>query len=197
MTIELPKPISKEDLETHLHFSFSQLNTYLICPMKYAHQYVRGTPWQTKPVALPFGKAIHRSSETYYVALQKNGEIIPVDQLIEVFTSVFDREIKTTDLELTLKEGETIESLRDKGIELLKLFHQEIRPQQIAAVEFPFAVSVPDIINGGGDLPIRLVGYFDLVERFLRSESAVVWAARVIGTECMTLNHCIKTKCLR
>jgi hypothetical protein len=31
------------------------------------------------------------------------------------------------------------------------------------AVELPFSVSVPDIINGG-DLPIQLVGYFDLVE---------------------------------
>jgi len=64
-----------------------------------------------------------------------------------------------------MKEGETIGGLRDQGIELLRLFHREIRPQKIAAVEFPFSLSVPDILNGGGTLPIRLVGFFDLVER--------------------------------
>jgi len=32
------------------------------------------------------------------------------------------------------------------------------------AVEFPFSVKIPDIINGNGDLPIKLEGVFDLVE---------------------------------
>jgi len=32
------------------------------------------------------------------------------------------------------------------------------------AVEFPFNVKVPDIITGNGNLPLDLVGYFDLIE---------------------------------
>ena len=88
-----------------------------------------------------------------------------VDQVIATFEMVFDNDIKSTEVELTLKEGETIGSLREQGIQLLKLFHQEIRPQKIAGVEVPFSVSVPDILNGGGDLPIKMVGYYDLVER--------------------------------
>lgn len=32
------------------------------------------------------------------------------------------------------------------------------------AVEFPFSVKIPDIINGNGDLPIKLEGVFDFVE---------------------------------
>jgi putative RecB family exonuclease len=152
-------------MEGQLHFSYSQLSTFLICPMKYAHQYVWATPPETKPVALPFGKAIHKGAETYYRSLMETGEIIPVEQVIETFEMVFDRETKNSDLELTMKEGETIGGLREQGIELMKLFHKEIQPQKIAAVEFPFTVSIPDILNGGGDLPIKLVGYFDLVER--------------------------------
>ena len=153
------------EMESQLHFSYSQLSTFLICPMKYAHSYVWGTPPETKPIALPFGKAIHKGAEIFYRSIMETGEISPVDQVIETFKIVFDRETKNPDLELTMKEGETIGGLREQGIELVKLFHKEILPQKIAGVEVPFSISIPDILNGGGDLPIKLVGYFDLVER--------------------------------
>jgi len=153
------------EMEGQLHFSYSQLSTFIICPMKYAHQYVWGTPPETKPVALPFGKAIHKAAEAYYRTLKDTGEIMPVDQVITTFETVFDNDIKSTEVELTLKEDETLETIRQQGIQLLKLFHKEIRPQKIAGVEVPFSVSVPDILNGGGELPIKLVGYYDLVER--------------------------------
>jgi CRISPR/Cas system-associated exonuclease Cas4 (RecB family) len=153
------------EMEGQLHFSYSQLSTFILCGMKYAHQYVWGTQPETKPVALPFGRAIHKAAEAYYRTLKETGEIIAVDQLIATFETVFDNDIKSTEVELTLKEGETIGSLREQGVQLLRLFHSEVRPQKIAGVEVPFSVSVPDILNGGGDLPIKLVGYYDLVER--------------------------------
>jgi putative RecB family exonuclease len=165
MENDFVKSESRADFEGQLHFSYSQLSTFLICPMKYAHQYVWGTPWESKPIALPFGRAVHKSAELYYLCLKETGEIIPLGQMIDTFVAVYDGEVKQTEIEISLKEGETIAGLRDQGVELLKLFHKEIRPQQIAGVEVPFSVSVPDILNGGGDLPIKLVGYFDLVER--------------------------------
>ena len=61
-----PLELPQTGQAVHLHLSSSQLNTYLICPAKYAHQYVYGTPWETKPAALPFGKAIHKAAEVYY-----------------------------------------------------------------------------------------------------------------------------------
>jgi CRISPR/Cas system-associated exonuclease Cas4 (RecB family) len=165
METEFVKPAPRGEMEGQLHFSYSQLSTYLICPAKYGHQYVWGTPPETKPIALPFGKAIHKAAEAYYRTLKDTGEIITVDQVIGTFEMVFDRETKNSDLELTLKEGVTLVALREQGIELLKLFHKEILPQKIAGVEVRFSTSVPDILNGGGDLPIKLVGFFDLVER--------------------------------
>jgi len=161
MALQLVKP--REETEVQLHFSYSQLNTYLICPMKYYFQYVVGVDWETKPAALIFGKSIHKSAETYYVNLKENGEIIPVEQMIAVFESVMDTEVKKTEVAITYKEGENLESLRDQGRAFIKLFHAEINPQKIVAVEFPFSITIPDI-NGNGDLPIKLVGYFDLVE---------------------------------
>ena len=174
MSLQMVKPPPRRETETHLHFSYSQLNTYLICPMKYAHNYVWGTPWETKPVALPFGKAIHKAAETYYKNIQETGEIIPVDQVIATFEIVFREETGKTDTALTFKNGENLETLREKGIGLLKLFHEEIKPQKIVAVEFPFSVKVPDIINGNGDLPINMEGYFDLIESDREGNYAVV-----------------------
>ena len=165
METEFVKPTPRGEMEGQLHFSYSQLSTFLICPAKYGHSYVWGTPAETKPVALPFGKAIHKAAEAYYRNLKDTGEIITVNQVIATFEMVFDNDIKSTEVELSHKEDETLGTLREQGIELLKLFHKEIKPQTIAAVEFPFSVSLPDILNGGGDLPIKLVGYFDLVER--------------------------------
>jgi len=174
MSLQLIKPQPREERETHLHFSYSQLNTYLICPMKYAHNYVWGTSWETKPVALPFGKAVHKAAETYYRNLKETGEIIPVDELITDFEIVFREELGKTEIKLTFKNGENLESLRDQGIELLKLFHAEIKPQKIVAVEYPFCMKVPDVINGNGDLPIKLEGYFDLIESDQEGNYAVV-----------------------
>ena len=162
MALQLVK--TRKETEVQLHFSYSQLNTYLICPMKFYFQYVVGVDWETKPVALIFGKSIHKPAEIYYVNLKENGEIIPVEQMIAVFESVMDTEVKKTKVEITYKEGENLESLRDQGRALIKLFYAEINPQKIVAVEFPFSVKIPDIINGNGNLPIKLIGYFDLVE---------------------------------
>ena len=47
---------------------------------------------------------------------------------------------------------------------MLKIFHSTVEPQKVVAVEVPFSVKIPDLANGGGFLPIRLTGVFDLVE---------------------------------
>ena len=96
--------VPRGEMEGQIHFSYSQLNTYLICPAKYGHQYVWGTPPETKSVALPFGKAIHKAAEAYYTTLKDTGEIMSVDQVIATFEIVFDNDIKSTEVELTLKE---------------------------------------------------------------------------------------------
>jgi putative RecB family exonuclease len=165
MENDFVKPETRADFDGQLHFSYSQLSTFLICPMKYAHQYVWGTSWESKPIALPFGKAIHKAAEIYYLCLKETGEFIPLAQLIDTFVAAYDGEIKQTEVEISLKEGETIDGLKNQGIELLKLFFKESHPQKIAGVEVPFSVSIPDVLNGGGELPVKLVGYFDLVER--------------------------------
>lgn len=153
----------KPEIELRHHFSYSQLSTYLICPMKYAHSYVWGTPREVEPVALDFGTAIHRAVAAFYEALMKTKKIMPLDQMIAAFEDSLKEETSDEAVELAFKEGETLESLRLQGIELVKLFHAEVKPQKVVAVEYPFQVTVPDVINGG-DLPIDLKGYLDVIE---------------------------------
>ena len=146
-----------------LHVSYSQLFTYTLCPMKYAHNYVWATPPKNRPLAMIFGRAIHQAVEHYYRCLKETGELIPPAELTRVFTASFNRETQGSEVPINLKKGESLDGARSQGDELLQLFHQQIRPQKIVAIELPFAVSVPDLTNGG-DLPYQLVGYFDLIE---------------------------------
>jgi CRISPR/Cas system-associated exonuclease Cas4 (RecB family) len=162
MALHLLKPPPNQEA-AQLHVSYSQLFTYTMCPMKYAHNYVWATPSENRPMPMIFGKAIHAAAEQYYRCLQETGKTLPLDGMIEAFENSFSQEIKKSDVKIALKKGQSIEDARGQGAELVKLFHSEIRPQKIVAVELPFSVSVPDLVNGG-DLPYQLVGYFDLVE---------------------------------
>ena len=153
----------KEELTRTLHISFSQLATYLICPMRFSHQYVWGTQPESKPSALVFGKAIHRAVESFYRNLKDTGEIIPAERMEEVFKETVRDEISMAEVELTFKDGEDIDTLREQGVGLIRLFHAEIQPQKVMAVEFPFSSSIPDL-DGENMLPVKLVGIFDLIE---------------------------------
>ena len=155
---------SREELAGQLHVSYSQIYAYLIRPAKYAHQNVWGTPWESKPVALAFGSATHKAAESYYLNLKETGEVLPVERIISVFESVFYAESNEAEIRLTYKNGDDYDSLVKQGTELLTLFHSEINPQRVMAVEFPFQVSIPDLSTPGENLPFKLAGFFDLLE---------------------------------
>lgn len=148
---------------TQLHVSYSQLFTYTLCPMKYAHNYVWATLPESRPLPMIFGRAVHYAVERYYRCLQETGKTLPQPELEQAFTASFAQETKGSEIPIRLKNGESIAGAKALGAELLQLFHQQIRPQKIVAIELPFAVTVPDLVNGG-DLPYQLVGYFDLIE---------------------------------
>ena len=162
MTLHLLKPQARREA-TQLHVSYSQLVSYMLCPMKYAHNYVWATPPENRPLSMLFGRAIHKAVEEYYLCLQETGKALPLEEFKQDFEKLFSKEIESSDVRVSMKKDESLEGAKAQGAELLELFHREIRPQKIVAVELPFSVSVPDIVNGG-DLPFQLVGYFDLVE---------------------------------
>jgi hypothetical protein len=76
-----------EEMETHLHFSFSSSTPTLCCPMKFAHTYV-GEPHlnQTYRTSIREGNPQRRRS--LLPVSHGDREIIPVDQIIETFKAV-------------------------------------------------------------------------------------------------------------
>ncbi|MBF0474936.1 MAG: PD-(D/E)XK nuclease family protein [Deltaproteobacteria bacterium] len=155
---------SRVNPEEQVHISYSQLSTYLLCPMKYAHSYVYGTAWEQKPVALIFGQAIHRAVEQYYLYRKDTDDTIPIGHLIDFFRQSLDHGFKDNEVPISFKKGETANHLQSQGTELLKLFHAEVIPQQIIEVEKSFSVPIPDLTGMYKELPVRLVGRLDLIE---------------------------------
>ena len=163
MSIQVLEKVEDGVDRVQLHVSYSQVYTYLLCPMKYAHNYVYGTMPEHKPVSMVFGKAIHKAAEHYYLSLQDTGVVADVAEMEQAFAKSFTDEINHSDALILFKKDQTAEDLQEMGKKLIQLFHAEIKPQKIVAVELPFAVSIPDYF-GTGNLPIKLVGYFDLIE---------------------------------
>ena len=163
MSIQVLEKVADVVDRVQLHVSYSQVYTYLLCPMKYAHNYVYGTMPEHKPVSMVFGKAIHKAAEHYYLSLQDTGVVTDVGELEQTFEKCFTDEINHSDAPVLFKKEQTAEDLQEMGKQLIQLFHTEIKPQKVVAVELPFCVSIPDYF-GTGNLPIKLVGYFDLIE---------------------------------
>ena len=163
MSIQVLEKVEDGVDRVQLHVSYSQVYTYLLCPMKYAHNYVYGTMPEHKPVSMVFGKAIHKAAEHYYLSLQDTGVVADVAEMEQAFAKSFTDEINHSDALILFKKDQTAEDLQEMGKKLIQLFHAEIKPQKVVAVELPFCVSIPDYF-GTGNLPIKLVGYFDLIE---------------------------------
>ena len=163
MSVSLERVPKKEVME-RLHISYSQLRSYLTCPQRYGFHYVLGAEWERKSAALPLGASVHKAVEAYYRTLQETGEVLSLEVVVDVFDRVFEQQILNSEVEIIFKDGEDYPSLRKQGIELLKVFLKEVKPQKIVGIEVPFSVKIPDLITGEGFLPIRLVGILDLVE---------------------------------
>ncbi len=147
-----------------LHFSYSQLKTYLMCPQKYKYQYVIGAEWEKKPAALAFGKAVHKAVENCYKHLMTSGKVPEPSETLRIFEDILVDEILNSEIDVTFKNGDSFDTLQKLGVRLLEVFHEEIRPQRVIGVEIPFSAKIPDVITHSGFLPIKLYGVFDLIE---------------------------------
>lgn len=157
----LKRAAKREDFERSLHISYTQLNTYLKCPQKYEFQYVRGIPWEFTPEYFPFGRAIHDTAKVFYKTLKETGQRISLEDLTNHFKESWDRETQGNNIRY--KENQNRDTTREKGIQLVKVFYENVAPQRIIGVEVPFSV---DLVLGktGEILPYKLSGIFDLIE---------------------------------
>ena len=149
-----------ESFDTHLHVSYSQLNSFLKCPQRYLFQYVRGMPWEFIPEYLPFGRSIHDAGKIFYRTLKETGQRISLDELIDHFKESWERESQGN---IRYKENQSRDTVREKGVQMLKVFYENVAPQGILGVEVPFSVDL--VLEETGEiLSYKLTGIFDLIE---------------------------------
>jgi putative RecB family exonuclease len=118
------------------HWSYSSINQYLACPLRYYFQRILGLPQSTVGSGLVFGSAVHAALAHYHLALKLN---------------------RTP----TFKDGENRADLMTQGMALVELYLKEPPPERIVAVEQEIICPVHD--SQGEYLETPLVAVADLI----------------------------------
>lgn len=140
------------------NISPSRITSYLQCARKFAFRHVEKIPPAWKAAALAFGSAVHSSLQVFH---ERKRDILPVENEEIVTLFVSDWQAQQED-DLSFKEGDTPEKLRDLGSTLINLYLHENQNLQVRAVEWPFETALLDP-DTGEVLGPKLRGIFDLL----------------------------------
>lgn len=153
-----------------LHISFSQMNTYLMCPEKFRQQYVKRAPPSHRSPELIFGSAIHAALAIYHESIMGSGEKLGLQQVLDEFDALFDI-VDEGAIPILWEDEGSREELSAQGHALLTLYYETIVPNKVLAVEKQFSMPLKSPRHGG-DAEEALVGFIDLIEE---DEDGTVW----------------------
>ena len=144
--------MSIHELKDKPHWSYSALQCYLSCPMKYKFRYVDNAPVERTCSALPFGRAFHAAlSERARAGIDMREA-----EVKEVFAELFKVETEAAE-NLRYKANETYDSLRQIGFDMLAVTLDNWQDDYaVENVAESFSVTVPGLSR-------PLIGEFDLV----------------------------------
>jgi putative RecB family exonuclease len=150
------------ELRQDPHVSFTQLDTYLRCPLRYRLQYVERVAPDFVPAALALGSGIHGAAAFLFRGMAQGTRPAVVD-VQGYFGSLWA--LETTHKPIRFGERESPESLLDLGTRMLAVLCAGVPDAtEVVAVESAFAVPLVDQASGAV-LDRDLVGTLDLVER--------------------------------
>jgi putative RecB family exonuclease len=143
------------------HISYSQINTYLICPQKYKYQYIHKLEWPFIPAALTFGSAIHSALEKFYMdrllGTESNSDCLKDAFNIHLLKDAAEKEMK-------FKNGFDPVELQNLGCQMIDCFLKNVTPGNVLGVEEKFKVDLIDT-ETGEVIEVPLVGAVDLIEQ--------------------------------
>jgi putative RecB family exonuclease len=153
------------------HVSFTQIDQYLRCPLKYKFTYVDRLAPEFVPAALAFGSGIHGAAAFLLRGVQQ-GQTPKLEDVQGYFEGYWN--LETEQKPIRFGEKDTKESLLDLATRMLDVLYRSREPgTEIIAVEQPF--DVPLVDQETGELLDRnLVGSLDLVERDAEGRLVVV-----------------------
>lgn len=152
------------------HLSFSQIRTYILCPLKYRFQYIDKLEWPFTPSSLLFGSCLHTALEHHYLGLQE-GRRAPADELMAVFEGTWQKEQKGRPIYFGNSESE--KKLFPIAKTLLEKQEKRELQGKILAVEKDFEVDIGNR-ETGETLALPLKGKIDLVVRNLDSSLLII-----------------------
>jgi putative RecB family exonuclease len=155
------KETKMKTAQDHDHLSYSQVNTYLSCSLKYKFHYVDKIPPAFTAASLAFGSAIHEAAAAFYQTRLEGEELRP-DQMLDVYRDTWRQAEK-----VKFFNGDSENKLAKKAEELLTVFHGVCDPSsEVLGVEEFFELPLE------GLPPFH--GYIDLIEQDASGEVTIV-----------------------
>jgi hypothetical protein len=137
------------------HYSYTQLSTYLQCPLKYKYHYLDGWQERDDKASLVFGRVFQMAVESQFL----------VEDSVRFFAEHWTR---VKEVQLEYANGDSWEKMLDQGQQLLTRFREDQRVQ---------------IEDGRTDFQVKIRRPLSLSERhFLAYIDALGW---VDGIHCL------------
>jgi putative RecB family exonuclease len=137
------------------HFSYSQLSTYLQCPLRYRLQYVELVAAAFTSSALVFGSCMHEALAGFHQQLLLGDHLRP-DQMVDLYRQAWAS--RNGEL-VRYCNGDSEKSLLEKAGQMLNVYHECFDTStEILGVEEFFELEVVSSVP-----PFR--GYIDLIEK--------------------------------
>ncbi len=153
-------------LRHQLHLSYSQINTYLSCSLRYFLQYVKGFAPEHTSSALILGSAIHASLARFYDGIKDKGKTESPDSLLEFYRDSMSTELASPRAPVMFGTDATnADELLALGERLLRAYlaNPGFAGMQVVATELP--LSMPLVTPNGLVTDFALVGAVDLLLR--------------------------------
>jgi RecB family exonuclease len=139
------------------HWSFSQLNTLMTCPLLFYFRYITFREPEHQPDYFHFGSALHEAHKHAYTALKKGRK--PKKRAVQ---AAFADSWEILGKDPLLKFGKRDwADLLNLGLDMLHVFLENMTVEKVVFVDHEF--TVPLITPGGEILERPLTGIFDLV----------------------------------
>jgi putative RecB family exonuclease len=154
--------------QDHDHLSYSQINCYTTCSLKYRFHYIDRLEEEFTSSALLFGSGIHAGIQAYLQSILEADPLRP-DQLLDVFREEW-RTSSNGKIRYSARESE--ESLVNKAHELFTMFVEKHDPAaEVIAVEEAFTSDLNQLTN---DSPSRLPLFTGYVDAIIRNGSTTL-----------------------
>jgi putative RecB family exonuclease len=139
------------------YLSFTAINTYANCPLRYYFRYVQGLPEETVLSSLAFGSGIHAAVEHHFQELLAGNPAPDQDTLLDVFWDAWHRKSEQATIQFGASEdADTIGHMADRVLKAFRQSELASPPGTIVGIEEELRGA---IIPGVPDL----LAYIDLL----------------------------------